>query len=810
MYPELPTAEDRAPHTKATAPLPATPNRNRLPEVSPAEYEKVLISDDEEAYLEEFAAGAADRDRDDNNTLEDMNASVTSNFTEKFFPPSPTASKNRAVVDLPLGDALAAPSTPARSVQMTPQDTPMSHAPPTQYVVNDPQYEDDISTIANDTYVAKYMDSNPNQLPPTPNTPRHNGKVGGYPDRPGSPDVSAGASQPSHVYTYNKLPKSKNRTSPKDSSTSEESGINSGKKAADGDMDNKSVFSFASYSRFKGGSGWSRKNYIVAIIMTFFLLAVIGGLVYTFLRLQSQQNKDKLSMQQREPDGTEGLPGGGGVFGNGWTLRPTTAAIPTSEPTITRSNAPSPIGPSPRPTRAPTNHPTRRPTTSPSIIPTTSPTTPQPTGVPSLPPTMTPEEVLRTTIQAITSSKTMQAISTLGTAQQKAFEWLVQDPNFSDYLERRVVQRFALAVLYYSLKPTPVSEEALQTWMQYDTNECAWFTSWFENRLACGSDDIFKFLTLRNINLMGTIPSELALLTKLNSLVLSNNALTGTIPDSFGEWNSLSKFAMANMYVWIHSKIGLSHIIILSRSANLDLRSNFLVGRIPALRNVPNIINLDLSYNQLTGSMPDSLLRISDLERLDLTNNAMVGFVHDRLCAKGLTTLAVDCDKITCTCCTSCTSNVTRAPVQTPPTPPPTMPPTLPPTPGPTPPPTNPVCMDAIQVTKSCFTVGEVIIANFMNCNAAGNDWIGIYPENIQAGQHFNPFLWKWSCNSQQCFEAIVRGTVFMDINASGGALWPLGEGTYRAWLFARGGDGGAYPAKAGSNTFIVRNGGCF
>lgn len=378
----------------------------------------------------------------------------------------------------------------------------------------------------------------------------------------------------------------------------------------------------------------------------------------------------------------------------------------------------------------------------------------------------------------------MQAISVVGTPQQKAFEWLHKDPNFSDYLNRRVVQRFALAVLYYSLKPTEDSREALQTWMQYDSNECTWFTSWFENRLACGSDYIFKFLTLRNINLVGTIPSELALLTKLNSLVLSNNAFTGTIPYEFGDWTSLS---------------------------NLDLRSNFLVGKIPGLRDVPNLQNIILSDNRLTGSMPDSLLRVRDLRNLDLTNNAMFGVVHDRLCAKGLTTLAVDCQYISCSCCTSCRSEETRAPTL-PPTPGPKPLITPPPTPLITPPPTPAPgqCVDAIQITKPCFTVGEVIIANFRNCNAVGNDWVGIYPESVQAGQHFNPYLWKWTCNSQSCFEAIVRGTVFLDINAAGASQWPLAEGTYRAWLFARGGDGGAYPAKAGSNTFIVRNGSCF
>src|SRR5210317_609048 len=103
MYPELPTAAAEAPDTKATAP-PSTPNKNKLPEVQSVDYEKALMSDDEEAYLEEFTAGGADSKagKDTLNTsLGDLNASVTSNFTEKFFPPSPAASKEKSAVDVP-------------------------------------------------------------------------------------------------------------------------------------------------------------------------------------------------------------------------------------------------------------------------------------------------------------------------------------------------------------------------------------------------------------------------------------------------------------------------------------------------------------------------------------------------------------------------------------------------------------------------------------------------------------------------------------------------------------------------------------
>ncbi|CAJ1947827.1 unnamed protein product [Cylindrotheca closterium] len=772
---------------------PSTPNRHGYPEVASGDYDAAaMVSDDEEAYLRDIIGGGTERqDSQDalNNSMAEV--SVTSNFTEKFFPPSPSSKNERKSADPPMVQTPATP-TPA---------SPGHPAPPTQYVVNDPYnaYDDDISTIANDTYVAKYMagDNNPNQLPPTPKTPHqqtayHSGVQG-----PASPDQTDGASQPTHVYTYNKLPKQKTRfqTDQAESSTSEESGGNTtGGKMGKGD-DDKSVFSFASYKRFRGGSGWSRRNYMLAVCMSLFLLAVIGGLGYTFLRLRAQGDEDVLdqrSQQAGQPNANGGLnnplPGDG--IGGGWTLRPTGNPEPTPAPTITRSNAPSPIGPSPRPTPAPTPRPTKLPTSNPSMTPTTSPTTPFPTTSATSSPTGSPAEVLRQLLLRISTGETMLLINIPGTPQNRAYEWLHQDPNFTNYLERRLVQRFALAVMYYSTTQPEDAQESMQTWMSYDSNECTWFNSWFENRLACGSDDIYKFLTLRNLNLVGTIPSELAFLSKLNSLTLSNNGLSGSIPKEFGEWDSLE---------------------------NLDLRGNYLTGRIPEFKNIPNIKNITMNWNWLEGNVPPSVTKLDQLLHLDLTENSLFGFMPDQMCTKGLETLAVDCDQVTCNCCTKCGSEETRAPVVLPPslpTPPPTRPPTPPPTPLPTLPPTPPPtffgqCVDAIQPTKNCYTFGEPLIINFRNCVPNGNDWVGIYPDNVLSGQHFNPSLWKWSCNSQACADLISRGTVIMDATATGGSQWPLAPGEYKAWLFRRGGDGGAYPAIVGTTKFIIRNGQC-
>lgn len=218
------------------------------------------------------------------------------------------------------------------------------------------------------------------------------------------------------------------------------------------------------------------------------------------------------------------------------SLEPTPApsSLPTSRPTIDSARPTMFWTPAPT-TRPPTSPPSR----SPSRIPSGSPTD-TPSYAPSSQPT-TAKDDLRDLLDKITNGRTVQAISLPGSPQHKAYEWVHNDPTYFEFKERRIVQRFVMAVLYYTTAQSESAMEAMADWMDYETNECTWFTSWYNNRFACGSDNVFKTLALRNVALTGTIPSELALLTHLNTLVLSDNLLTGSLPKEFGEWTSLGK-----------------------------------------------------------------------------------------------------------------------------------------------------------------------------------------------------------------------------------------------------------------------------
>ncbi|KAL3820918.1 hypothetical protein ACJIZ3_006823 [Penstemon smallii] len=83
-------------------------------------------------------------------------------------------------------------------------------------------------------------------------------------------------------------------------------------------------------------------------------------------------------------------------------------------------------------------------------------------------------------------------------------------------------------------------------------------------------------LVLRNNNISGSIPSYLGQLRSLTLLDMSFNNLTGGIPDALFNLSSLT---------------------------HLFLGNNMLIGALPSAKS-GNLLNIDLSYNELSGSFP--------------------------------------------------------------------------------------------------------------------------------------------------------------------------------------------------------------
>jgi len=109
-----------------------------------------------------------------------------------------------------------------------------------------------------------------------------------------------------------------------------------------------------------------------------------------------------------------------------------------------------------------------------------------------------------------------------------------------------------------------------------------------------------KSLILSTCNLHGHIAPFMGTMTSLVDLELSGNFLSGKIPAELGKLKNLK-----SLMLYYNQR---------------------LTGTIPEeLGNLTELVDLDISVNQLTGSIPDSICRLPKLYSLQLYNNSLTG-----------------------------------------------------------------------------------------------------------------------------------------------------------------------------------------
>ncbi|KAI5662924.1 hypothetical protein M9H77_22247 [Catharanthus roseus] len=128
-------------------------------------------------------------------------------------------------------------------------------------------------------------------------------------------------------------------------------------------------------------------------------------------------------------------------------------------------------------------------------------------------------------------------------------------------------------------------------------------------------------LLLDNNNLSGFLPPEFSSLPELQILQLDNNHFSGAeIPPSYGNMRKLVKLSLRNCSLR-------GPIPDLSRIENLsylDLSWNQLSSTMPSNLS-GNITTIILSNNQLNGSIPESFSSLPFLQKLSLENNFLTG-----------------------------------------------------------------------------------------------------------------------------------------------------------------------------------------
>lgn len=150
------------------------------------------------------------------------------------------------------------------------------------------------------------------------------------------------------------------------------------------------------------------------------------------------------------------------------------------------------------------------------------------------------------------------------------------------------------------------------------------------NAVECefgGNDEHIVGIDLYMFNLRGIIPEEISDFQALEYLILSNNALEGEIPD------------ISNLNLWL---LDLSSnnltgsipksVFNMTTLEILRLQQNHLKGSIPtSVGSLKQLLSLELGENDLSGTIPSELGQLTHLWKLDLSDNTFSGTIPPSL-----------------------------------------------------------------------------------------------------------------------------------------------------------------------------------
>lgn len=221
--------------------------------------------------------------------------------------------------------------------------------------------------------------------------------------------------------------------------------------------------------------------------------------------------------------------------------------------------------------------------------------------------------------------------------EELALSWLIDQDGLQidASLADRVIQRYAIAVLFYGLGPgTLQNTRTASDWLS-DVDECNW------KNVTCENGTLINLIPEEQ-GLQGSVPSDVGLLTATQALSLSLNKVQGELPTTIGlltDMILLGAFGnqisgtfptelalLTNMeYLDLHDNEFIdsfpSFISGLTNLKSLNLGENFLSFTIPDLSGLTQLSFLSLNSNLLTGTIPPNLARSTKLELLNLFDN---------------------------------------------------------------------------------------------------------------------------------------------------------------------------------------------
>ena len=236
-------------------------------------------------------------------------------------------------------------------------------------------------------------------------------------------------------------------------------------------------------------------------------------------------------------------------------------------------------------------------------------------AVATLAPTMAP--TLFT--QDMLPSYTQETLKDPESPQSAAYTWLQDNGLTSE--AHFPLQLFTLATLYYATNGDQWKEQ--EHWLDANTDPCDWYTSFYGSicigglrRLLRGLSEQpsastgllkqhYQRLSLFQLDLAGSLPKEMGLLSRLDVINLHGNQIAGPVP----------------------SQLGLLQDVTL-----LQLFNNSLTGTLPTeIGQLSSIRHLNFAFNQISGSIPSQLAALATMEVFSVSNNQVTGSIPSEL-----------------------------------------------------------------------------------------------------------------------------------------------------------------------------------
>ncbi|CAL0301027.1 unnamed protein product [Lupinus luteus] len=207
----------------------------------------------------------------------------------------------------------------------------------------------------------------------------------------------------------------------------------------------------------------------------------------------------------------------------------------------------------------------------------------------------------------------------------KFFSLLVLSLSFFS-VTGQLPSRDVLALLEFKkgirLDPTGY---VLSSWNEESIDFDGCPSSW--NGVLCNGGNVAG-VVLDNLGLSADADlSVFSNLTKLVKLSMSNNSISGKLPDNIGDFKSLQFLDISNNLFSSSLPPGIGNLGSLQ---NLSLAGNNFSGLIPdTISKMASIQSLDLSRNSFSGALRASLTKLKSLVSLDLSNNGLTGKIPE-------------------------------------------------------------------------------------------------------------------------------------------------------------------------------------